>query len=232
MYNADSRGFTNEFQTDLDFPRITSLACSPVDPIVVSSALPAGKQAAGSLVAWNLRSMKSDVAFNLEPTFGPINTTRFNHNGKLLVTGESTGVVRIFDMSTMSSIMEWPAHQSEVVSVQFSFDETSVFSLAADGELRQWSLHRYGEQVTESLQLSNFPGESRVSVAFDSEVHHILTTTGKSHAVVHELKTGDPVRFLSGHSQPVTCVDWSQVGNTCLTGSEDRSIRISKLIRV
>jgi len=38
------------------------------------------------------------VAFNLEPTMGPINTIRYNHNGKLLVTGESTGFVRIFGL--------------------------------------------------------------------------------------------------------------------------------------
>ena len=128
--------------------------------------------------------------------------------------------------------MEWQAHATEVLSVQFSFDETSVFSLSTEGELRQWSLRRIGEQVTETVQLNNFPLDSRVAVAFDSEVHHVLTTTGRNHAVMHELKTGDAVRFLSGHSQPVTCVDWSQVGNTCITGSEDKTIRVSKLIRV
>ena len=63
IYNAESRNFTHEFQTDTDFPKITALACSPVDPLIISSSQSAGKQTSGSLLAWNLRSMKADVRY-------------------------------------------------------------------------------------------------------------------------------------------------------------------------
>jgi len=44
-------------------------------------------------------------------------------------------MIRIYDMSTCSAIMGWNAHDAEVLSVQFSDDETSIFSMGKDNKV-------------------------------------------------------------------------------------------------
>ncbi len=43
----------------------------------------------------------------------------------------------------------WNAHDGEVFNVQFSSDETSVYSMGRDKKFCQWSMHRSGEKMTE-----------------------------------------------------------------------------------
>jgi WD40 repeat protein len=58
----------------------------------------------------------------------------FNHNGQLLVTGCSDGVVRIFDLRRSECIDSWPAHQGEALGIQLTADFTACYTLGSDGK--------------------------------------------------------------------------------------------------
>lgn len=243
-----------------------SLACSPSGTsFVCSAAAPTGTGRSGSvtetvarlpfpvsgqLLLWDTKTVKQQLQFSLEPGPVAINCTAFNHNGNLLVTGAADGVIRLFEMQRYECAMSWRAHQGEVYSVEFSYDENTVISIGEDGKFVQWNIHRCGEKqsdhslpqdATGPFVLSGYSGYRQVQVprgrlfAFDSEGQHVLTCSNNG-GVIYRLNSDDggldTVLPLGGHKAPVVTVDWCTAMDcgTCLTASMDGKIKLSTLL--
>lgn len=89
--------------------------------------------------------------------------------------------------------MEWQAHDCEVLSVQFSFDETSVYSLGADGKLAQWSVHRIGTKLSE-VQIEGFDSSTTArGIALDTESALLLSTTARNSPIINEVRDDAPL---------------------------------------
>ncbi|KAB5549195.1 hypothetical protein PHYPO_G00064580 [Pangasianodon hypophthalmus] len=243
---------------------ILSLACSPSGTsFVCSAAAPVARSGSmsetaprlmqpisGQLLLWDTKTVKQQLQFALEPGPVAVNCIAFNHNGNLLVTGAADGIIRLFDMQRYESVMSWKAHDGEVYSVEFSYDENTVFSIGEDGKFIQWNIHRSGVKQSEySLSqdavgpfvLSGYSGYKQVQVprgrlfAFDSEGQHVLTCSSNG-GLIYRLKKGDAglesVLSLGGHKAPVVTVDWCSALDcgTCLTASMDGKIKLSTLL--
>lgn len=133
-----------------------------------------------------------------------VNCMAFNHNSNLLVTGGVDGMLRIFgkyltpthndynivDVAQGECLCGWTAHQGEIYNVQFSSDETSVYSLGQDNTFCQWSTLRSTERLAQynihsgassptdhwAGQLGYFPATPLGNLfAFDSEDRYVLT---------------------------------------------------------
>ncbi|KAH0616792.1 hypothetical protein JD844_028185 [Phrynosoma platyrhinos] len=152
LYDTEAKKNLCEISIDEDMPRILSLACSPSGASFVCSAAASGlinqldytgpdsggkgaNQVPGKLLLWDTKTMKQQLQFSLEPEPIAINCTAFNHNGNLLVTGAADGMIRLFDMQQHECAMSWMAHDGEVYSVEFSYDENTVYSIGEDGKL-------------------------------------------------------------------------------------------------
>lgn len=262
LYDTDAKKNLYEMNIDETHPRILSLACSPSgSSFVCSAAALSGSGSSdsvprlpfpvsGQLLLWDTKTVKQQLQFSLEPEPVAINCTAFNHNGNLLVTGAADGVIRLFDMQRYESAMSWRAHDGEVYSVEFSYDENTVFSIGEDGKFIQWNIHRCGvkqsEQVlpqdaTGPFVLSGYSGYKQVQVprgrlfAFDSEGQHVLTCSSTG-GLVYRLTSGEQalesVLSLGGHKAPVVTVDWCSAVDcgTCLTASMDGKIKLSTLL--
>uniref|UniRef100_A0A8D3C1Z6 WD repeat-containing protein 91 n=1 Tax=Scophthalmus maximus TaxID=52904 RepID=A0A8D3C1Z6_SCOMX len=262
LYDTDAKKNLYEMNIDETHPRILSLACSPSGSSFVCSAAALGRSGSaesvprlplpvsGQLLLWDTKTVKQQLQFSLEPEPVAINCTAFNHNGNLLVTGAADGVIRLFDMQRYESAMSWRAHDGEVYSVEFSYDENTVFSIGEDGKFIQWNIHRCGvkqsEQVlaqdaTGPFVLSGYSGYKQVQVprgrlfAFDSEGQHVLTCSS-SGGLIYRLTNGESalesVLSLGGHKAPVVTVDWCSAVDcgTCLTASMDGKIKLSTLL--
>uniref|UniRef100_H2MX00 WD repeat-containing protein 91 n=1 Tax=Oryzias latipes TaxID=8090 RepID=H2MX00_ORYLA len=262
LYDTDAKKNLYEMNIDETHPRILSLACSPSGSSFVCSAAALGGSGSvesaaalpapvsGQLLLWDTKTVKQQLQFSLEPDPVAINCTAFNHNGNLLVTGAADGVIRLFDMQRLESAMSWRAHDGEVYSVEFSYDENTVLSIGEDGKFVQWNIHRCGvkqsEQVlpqdaTGPFVLSGYSGYKQVQVprgrlfAFDSEGQHVLTCSSTG-GLIYRLTSGEPalerVLSLGGHKAPVVTVDWSSALDcgTCLTASMDGKIKLSTLL--
>eukprot|EP00899_Mesostigma_viride_P010119 jgi/Mesvir1/19108/Mv12853-RA.1 len=147
--------------------------------------VPAGTDAVGALHVWDLKQGQVVQQLSLDggsrhhhrallsssPSAGAsllthdvavVNSLSFNHNGKILATAASDGMLRLFDLNSGTAIMGWPAAHAPPGSlaagegsarrpapwrcmgawaVQYAPDQNSVFSLAADGYVVEWSLH-------------------------------------------------------------------------------------------
>ncbi|KAM3599742.1 uncharacterized protein V6R79_010652 [Siganus canaliculatus] len=262
LYDTDAKKNLYEMNIDETHPRILSLACSPSGSSFVCSAAALSRSGScdsvprlpipvsGQLLLWDTKTVKQQLQFSLEPEPVAVNCTAFNHNGNLLVTGAADGVIRLFDMQRYESAMSWRAHDGEVYSVEFSYDENTVFSIGEDGKFIQWNIHRCGvkqsEQVlpqdaTGPFVLSGYSGYKQVQVprgrlfAFDSEGQHVLTCSSTG-GLIYRLTKGEPalesVLPLGGHKAPVVTVDWCSAVDcgTCLTASMDGKIKLSTLL--
>lgn len=260
LYDTDAKKNLYEMSIDEAHPRILSLACSPSGSSFICSAAAMSRSGtgdarrvpvSGQLLLWDTKTVKQQLRFSLEPEPVAINCTAFNHNGNLLVTGAADGVIRLFDMQRYDCAMSWRAHDGEVFSVEFSYDENTVFSIGEDGKFIQWNIHRCGVRQTEQalpqeatgpFVLSGYSGYKQVQTprgrlfAFDSEGQHVLTCSS-SGGVIHRLSGGetgalDAVLSLGGHRAPVVTVDWCSALDcgTCLTASMDGKIKLSTLL--
>ncbi|XP_014745332.1 PREDICTED: WD repeat-containing protein 91 isoform X2 [Sturnus vulgaris] len=152
LYDTEAKKNLCEISIDEDMPRILSLACSPsgasfvcsaaaqspvshIDFSVINSGGKSMNQVPGKLLLWDTKTMKQQLQFSLEPEPIALNCTAFNHNGNLLVTGAADGIVRLFDMQQHECAMSWKAHDGEVYSVEFSYDENTVYSIGEDGKV-------------------------------------------------------------------------------------------------
>uniref|UniRef100_A0A8C1D1E6 WD repeat-containing protein 91 n=1 Tax=Cyprinus carpio carpio TaxID=630221 RepID=A0A8C1D1E6_CYPCA len=264
LYDTDAKKNLYEMTIDDVHPRILSLACSPSGTSFVCSAAaqaaPSGvvtegdarvsAPVSGQLLLWDTKTVKQQLQFALEPGPVAINCTAFNHNGNLLVTGAADGMIRLFDMQRYESALSWKAHDGEVYSVEFSYDENTVFSIGEDGKFVQWNIHRCGVKQSEySLSqdavgpfvLSGYSGYKQVQVprgrlfAFDSEGQHVLTCSSSGGVIyrLNKVDTGlESVLSLGGHKAPVVTVDWCSAMDcgTCLTASMDGKIKLSTLL--
>ncbi|XP_076614505.1 WD repeat-containing protein 91 [Chaetodon auriga] len=262
LYDTDAKKNLYEMNIEETHPRILSLACSPSGSSFVCSAAAVSRSGScdsvprlpipvsGQLLLWDTKTVKQQLQFSLEPEPVAINCTAFNHNGNLLVTGAADGVIRLFDMQRYESAMSWRAHDGEVYSVEFSYDENTVHSIGEDGKFIQWNIHRCGvkqsEQVlpqdaTGPFVLSGYSGYKQVQVprgrlfAFDSEGQHVLTCSSTG-GLIYKLTNGEPalesMLSLGGHKAPVVTVDWCSAVDcgTCLTASMDGKIKLSTLL--
>ncbi|CAG8439635.1 10897_t:CDS:10 [Ambispora gerdemannii] len=170
MYNQESKSVVHEFQMEERLPRVNQICCSPAEPVFACSGSdvkirrdnPGTGSAAGSsatssaLVSWDIKTMSIQGTFWLDtPSKShavPIETIKFNHNGKMLVTGDKTGYIRIFDIRKLSPIMEWNISSASstinankvgsgiVCSTLFSFDENSIYVVDESGQFSQCTL--------------------------------------------------------------------------------------------
>ncbi|CAL8341580.1 unnamed protein product [Arctogadus glacialis] len=266
LYDTEAKKNLYEMTIDDTHPRILSLACSPSGSSFVCSAAtaasasvpatgprPSVSTATGRLLLWDTKTVKQQLSLDSETA--AINCSSFNHNGNLLVSGGADGVIRLFDMQRCESAMSWKAHDGEVYSVEFSYDENTVYSVGEDRKFVQWNIHRCGvkqseqqlsQDATGPFVLSGYSGYKQVQVprgrlfAFDSEGRHVLTCSAHG-GLIYKLTNGEAgggaleeqaSLSLGGHRSPVVTLDWSSALDcgTCLTASMDGRIRVSTLL--
>ncbi|KAF9930249.1 WD repeat-containing protein 91 [Linnemannia zychae] len=155
-FSLESRTVVHEIKTDPQFPRVRYLAYSPVEPVLVC-AVSSSNDSAGALLSINMKTMATEhiVLLNERPE-EVINAFGFNHNGQLVVTGDVGGTIKIYDIRSLTKIMEWNNTSGQpILSCTFSFDETSIYSIDASGQLSQDSVHKPGQHLN-SYPLQGF----------------------------------------------------------------------------
>ncbi|XP_074923500.1 WD repeat-containing protein 91 isoform X2 [Chelonoidis abingdonii] len=237
--------------------KLTSMKTCPAPSLITQLDLAATdtggrgmNQVPGKLLLWDTKTMKQQLQFSLEPEPIATNCTAFNHNGNLLVTGAADGIIRLFDMQQHECALSWTAHDGEVYSVEFSYDENTVYSIGEDGKFIQWNIHKSGSKVSEYVLpmdatgpfvLSGYSGYKQVQVprgrlfAFDSEGNYMLTCSSTG-GIIYKLNSDEKILesclSLGGHRAPVVTVDWCTAMDcgTCLTASMDGKIKLTTLL--
>ncbi|KAM6555701.1 hypothetical protein CsatB_002720 [Cannabis sativa] len=204
-WNVDAKRVVCDLKTTEAFPSVLDIKCSPVEPIFVSAAASRGY---GSSYVDNL-GFASLTVWNMK-TWKAMK-----------------------DMSAGLQITGWPAHDSAISSILFGPDETSIFSLGAEGKILEWSLHNQG-QVLWSKNCSRFcdpeiSKQCRHEMALDANGRRLLTTSGLVRAPIYQVRDYTNGLRTLAHTSAITTVDWHPTLPIFLTGSADNSVRSSTI---
>nr|XP_039251090.1 WD repeat-containing protein 91-like [Styela clava] len=207
---------------------ITSSAVSPV---------PEQRLGNGILTVWDIKSSRVQMSHRIiKDRLSEITCIEYNHNGNLLIAGDSIGNIALYDMKTFTVIHLWNAHRGRVCSLQFSHDETLVYSVGSDALLLAWSLNQFSNQPT----IFHFADRNKLnqkdsSFVLDPEGKNLLMPQGAKgviYKIENATETLAPVLTLPEHKSPVTAVDWTATNacGHCLTGSSDGKIQMATLL--
>ena len=124
----------------------------------------------GSLVLYDLRTcvrldeydfgkslLRSSTMSNSSQNV--ITSLTFNHNSQILTTGGNDGKIRIFDLRKRGDcIASWSvgansnnAKSSPILTLQPSMDDTSIYTLSADGYFSIWSIVQTSQKIFGAL---------------------------------------------------------------------------------
>ncbi|CAK7324052.1 unnamed protein product [Dovyalis caffra] len=140
------------------------------------------------------------------------------------------------DMAAGLQITGWPAHDTAISSILFGPDETSIFSLGADGKREPDNCFggvRYlnGACKTKVISFGQgiVPGTSKHcmhEMALDANGTKLLVTSSSVRAPIYQVRGYSNGLKTLPHSAAITTVDWHPTLPIFLTGSADNSVRM------
>ncbi|KAG1822650.1 Serine/Threonine protein kinase with WD40 repeats, partial [Suillus subaureus] len=183
----------------------------------------------GSLRVWNLKSGKQ-IGNDWRDGKSEVFTMALSPDGKKVVSGSKDGEVRLWDIETGKVVAKWMGHTDGVTSVCWSRDGRGVLSGSDDGTAKQWDV-KSGKTILTPIET----GHPALTVVYSPDMTMFATggyeqpwdTGNKYHVKIWNLKTGELVATLKGHTEEVFFLVWPEApdGKTLISGSYDQSIR-------
>lgn len=247
--DKDERKLNHEFNINEENVFIKQITCSNTGNMVAIATTEVNHQNQGQLMLYDLKAMKSiesDLNQNL-CSDSTVTSCVFNHNAQMIITGNSDGKVRIFDLrSKRDCISSWSLASDsgcQVLTLQMSSDETNIYALSSQAHFSAWSFIQTSQRVFDVQledsyfsQLELYPRAAwGKQFAFAGDGSHLLVCSTNG-GVIYQVDEDEgklvKVLGLKGHKRHATCTDWS-VSNDCgpcVTAGFDGQIRISTLL--
>eukprot|EP00854_Cymbomonas_tetramitiformis_P002842 gene2842-3640_t len=144
----------------------------------------------------------------------------FSIDSKMVASGSSDRMVRLWDASTGDLQMVLQGHEGKVTSVAFSPDGKTVASGSSDGMTRLW------DASTGDLKTVLQDPEAEVtSVAFSPDGKTVATSSSFDYVYLWDLDTGEEKASMD-HDVPVQSVTFSADGATIASGSGDCTVQL------
>ena len=181
------------------------------------------------------------VRGNAGGNYEPANIV-FSPDGKRLVLGDDSGVVRVWDMSNGQEVQTLKGHTKAVDGVAFSGDGTKLATGSDDTTIKIWDTVTWREIQTlkgHKLDISSVAfspdGRSLASVggismkggeAFSPDGRRLATASDDRTIKLWDTATGEDVFTLRGHAGGVLCVAFSRDGKRIASGSIDQTAKV------
>ena len=139
-------------------------------------------------------------------------------DGQLIVTGDSSGRVRLWDI-TGRELRAFAPHNARVQDAAFFPSGERIISASDDNRIRIWDLE--GE-VLHTLR-SHKDAVQDVAVSFDGR---LIASASSDRTVKIWTDEGEVVRTLEGHADDVVSVAFSPDGKTVASAGDDRTVKL------
>lgn len=155
---------------------------------------------------------------NPETNFG----VKFSPDGRYFVTGDSSGIVRLWDTTTGKEVRQFihPASM-DIYDVAFSPDGKTIVSASMDKTARLWD----AETGKEIRQFSRHT-DAVWSVIFSPDGKTIATASADGTARLWDVQTGEELRRFVGHTAAVENAIFSPDGKFIVTAGDDGLVRL------
>ena len=143
----------------------------------------------------------------------------FRPDGKHLVVGSWTGEVRVWDVATRAEVVELAPHTHPAYAVAFSRDGGVLAVGSHNGTITTWDAKTY---------------EPRAVMKPETEVHGVtfnkegtrLAACADNTIRFFDVKSGDEVGVIRGHTDYVHMVAFSPDGRRMVSASGDFTLRL------
>ncbi|MGB7892714.1 MAG: NACHT domain-containing protein [Microcoleus sp.] len=153
--------------------------------------------------------------------FGRVRSVIFSPDGKLLATGDSDGVVRLWEASTGREILTCKGHTNVVESVAFSPDGEILASGSYDKTIKLWDV-----KSGECLKVLQGHTESVMFVTFNPDGNILASGSFDRTIRLWDIRRGECLKTLQHHTKVVFSVAFHPAGEILASGSGDKTVRL------
>ena len=153
--------------------------------------------------------------------FGSVRSVIFSPDGKLLATGDTDGVVRLWEASSCREILTCKGHTNVVESVAFSPDGKILASGSYENTIKLWDV-----KTGECLKVFEGHTESVMSVTFHPDGNILASGSFDRTIRLWDVRTGECCKILQDHTKVVFSVAFHPAGEMLASGSGDQTIRL------
>ncbi len=159
---------------------------------------------------------------------------------KRLATGNSDGVIKIWNLKFAKQIMEFKGHEDDVKALYFLPGNKFLYSASEDKSIRQWNL------ITKKEQRNVYETSSKWGELLDVHFSPSLIASGVTEVKkdtsnrrsrsgrpvwsylikLRDATTGEEIADLNAHKAPVTNVRVSKNQKYVVSASEDHTVRV------
>ncbi|MCC3584509.1 NACHT domain-containing protein [Microcoleus sp. PH2017_30_WIL_O_A] len=153
--------------------------------------------------------------------FGSVRSVIFSPDGKLLATGDTDGIVRLWEASSCREILTCKGHSNVVESVAFSSDGKILASGSYDKTIKLWDV-----KTGECLKVLQGHTESVMSVRFNPDGNILASGSFDGTVRLWDIRTSECCKILQDHTKVGFSVAFHPGGEILATGSGDQTIRV------
>ncbi len=165
----------------------------------------------GVIKVWDLESGQETSILNDRKgkTIGALCITA---NGKLLISGNSDGIIQVWDIDNKLQINEFGKYSHNIVSLAVSPDERTLVS-GSNQRIKVWDLQKGQEEFS-------FYGNAGWirSIVFTAD-NKTFFSAGDTNIKMWDALTGNKIYSFKAHLQPVNSLVLSSDGQTLVSGN-------------
>ena len=170
------------------------------------------------LLLWEIYTGKKIREFICEDV---VRSIAFSPNGKLILTGNVRGILKLLSVNTGKILHSWKGHNREIFSVAFSPDGRFVASGSGDKKIRVWQTKKL-KQYCECQGHNDYV----LSVAFSPDGHRLVSASSDLQLKLWDVDKGKEIRTFIGHSGAVMSAIFSPDGHFLLSGGFDGFLKL------
>jgi WD40 repeat protein len=153
-----------------------------------------------------------------------VNAVAYSFNGKLIATAGFDKKIMIWNADTNTLVMEFPAHNSAIVSLTFSRNNKLLLSTSNDGNAILWDLEN-----KKAIRTFMNRGHRVTSGAISPDTAARFVVIGLSDGnikIFDKEKKGYDLLKTMEIGAPVNSVSFDNTGRSILVGCNDNSVRL------
>lgn len=173
------------------------------------------------LLVWEWKS--ETYAFKNQGHNFDISALAISGDSSTLVSGGHDGRIKVWETKSTACLCTFNVHSSKITDLKFPLGKGNMFvSSSFDSTVRAYDLVK-----SICFRTMTTPEPSQLtSVAIDSNGEIVCAGSMDPYSIyVWNLKTGDIVDILSGHSGPISCLSFSNSKDLLVSGSWDKTVR-------